>query len=78
MARLEIFVVILGEAPASKKMFPVSSPDSMSVGEWKEEVYNKRKNNRFKGYDAADLTLWKVRPLYSLRRLDVLTSFLII
>ena len=49
-------------------MFPVSAPDSMSVGKWKEEVYNERKNNRFKGYDAADLTLWKVRPLYSLHR----------
>ena len=77
MAGPEIFIFILGDSPASKNMFGVRAPDGMSVNEWREEVHKKKKNY-LKGYDAADLALWKVRPLYSLCRLDVLTSFLII
>jgi hypothetical protein len=68
MAGPEIFILILGDSPASDNMFPVRAPGGMSVGEWRKEVYNERKNNRFKGYDAADLTLWKVCPLPFLRR----------
>jgi hypothetical protein len=68
MAKLEIFLVILGDAPTSEKMFLVSAPGNMSVGGWKNEVYNARRNDCLKGYGAADLTLWKVRPLHSLHR----------
>jgi hypothetical protein len=65
MAELEIFVVILGDAPASEKMFPVTAPPSDSVGKWRELVHAK---SGLSGIIARDLTLWKVRPLYSLHR----------
>jgi hypothetical protein len=67
MADLKIFVVILGDAPASKRMFSVSAPGNISVDEWREQVHAKKQHYLI-GYGPADLTLWKVRPLYSLHR----------
>jgi hypothetical protein len=67
MADLEIFVVILGDAPASKRMFPVSAPGNMSVGKWREQAYVKKQHYLI-GYGPADLALWKVHMLCFLRR----------
>ena len=75
MADLEIFVVILGDAPASKKMFSVIAKPSDSVDKWRKGVYHE---SGLSGTVARDLVLWKVRLLYSLCPLDVLTSFPII
>jgi hypothetical protein len=67
MADLKIFVVILGEAPASRKMFAVRASGDMDVDEWRQQVHATAKS-RLKGVAAIDLELWKVRPLYSLHR----------
>jgi hypothetical protein len=67
MADLEIFILILGDSPASNNMFPVRAPGGMSVGEWRELVHTK-KQHYLTGYGPADLTLWKVCPLRFLHR----------
>jgi hypothetical protein len=67
MTDLEIFVVILGDAPASEKMFPVTAPPSDSVGKWRELVHSKSQS-RLKGVAAIDLQLWKVHTLRFLHR----------
>jgi hypothetical protein len=36
MAEFEIFVVILGDLPTSRKIFSVRAPVCMSVAEWNE------------------------------------------
>jgi hypothetical protein len=64
MTDLEIFVVILGDAPASEKMFAVRAPGDISVDEWRQQV--RTKTEKLEGSYAADLTLWKVRSFYSL------------
>jgi hypothetical protein len=64
MAGPEIFVLILGDAPASKRMFAVRAPGGMSVDEWRELVHSKSQS-RLKGVAAIDLQLWKVHTLRS-------------
>jgi hypothetical protein len=64
MADLEIFVFILRDSPPSKKMFPVAAPASMSVGNWKGLVHH-HGPSILERCKPADLTLWKVRPLFS-------------
>jgi glucan biosynthesis protein len=65
MAKLEIFVVILGETPASSKMFAVTAKPSDTVNNWREEVHKK---SGLSGVVARDLVLWKACPLCSLHR----------
>jgi len=65
MPDLEIFILILGDSPASDNMFPVRAPGGMSVGEWRELVHAK---SGLSGIVARNLTLWKVCPLRFLRR----------
>jgi hypothetical protein len=64
MAGLTIFVVLLGDVPASEHMFPVIAPASISVGEWKKLVYAEKQNG-LKDIDASGLRLWKVLLLCS-------------
>jgi hypothetical protein len=59
MADLTIFVVLRTDFPASRRMFSVIAPASISVSEWKELVYAKTRTDLI-AYDAADLTVWKV------------------
>jgi hypothetical protein len=68
MADLTIFVVLLGDLPASEYVFPVKAPASISVGEWKKLVYAETRNDLIT-YDARNLTVWKVCLLCSLWRL---------
>jgi hypothetical protein len=49
-------------------MFAVIAPASDSVSKWRKSIYLENQNY-LKGYDVRDLTLWKVRPLYSLHLL---------
>jgi hypothetical protein len=67
MAKLEIFLVILGDSPASKRMFPIEAPGSISVSKWRELVHTKSQS-RLKGVVAIDLHLWKVHTLRFLHR----------
>jgi len=63
MADLKIFVVILGEAPASRKMFAVRAPGDMDVDEWRQHVHA---TSGLSDVVPRNLELWKVRLLYSL------------
>jgi hypothetical protein len=65
MAELTIFIVLLGDLPASEHMFLVTAPPSLCVGELKRWVHG-AKHNFLAGYDAADLQVWKVYLLCSL------------
>jgi hypothetical protein len=57
MPDLEIFILILGDSPASNNMFAVRAPGGMSVDEWRELVHSKSQS-RLKGVAAIDLHLW--------------------
>jgi Crinkler effector protein N-terminal domain len=61
MASLEIFVLVLGDFPASQRMFPITASTSDSVGHLRRLVHDTNQN-RFKGIDARELVLWKVPP----------------
>jgi hypothetical protein len=63
VAELEIFVFILGDLPASMGMFSVRFQDDISMDEWEGLAHSQKRRD-----NAAGLTLWKVRPLYSLYR----------
>jgi hypothetical protein len=60
MPDLEIFILILGDSPASKNMFSVEAPGSISVSKWRELVHAE---SGLSGIVARNLTLWKVCPL---------------
>jgi hypothetical protein len=68
MADLTLFVVLLGDLPASERVFSVKAPASISVGEWKKLVYAEKQNG-LKDIDASDLIVWQVGLLCSLWRL---------
>ncbi len=68
MADLTLFVVLLGDLPASERVFSVKAPASISVGEWKKLVYAETRNDLIT-YDARNLIVWQVGLLCSLWRL---------
>jgi len=45
----ELFVFILGDSSPSEMMFPITVPANISVGELKDMVYAKKKE-QFKGH----------------------------
>jgi hypothetical protein len=67
MAGLEIFMFILGDSPASERMFSVEAPGAMSVNKWRKLVHAESQS-RLKGAAAIDLHLWKVHTLRFLHR----------
>jgi hypothetical protein len=65
-ADLELFALVLGDAPPLKRVFSITAKASDSVAKLRKLVYEQKKN-RFKGIDASDLVLWKVLPLCDFR-----------
>jgi hypothetical protein len=59
MADITLFVVLRGDSPESKHVFPVKAPNSTYVGEFKELVYGKLQDV-LDGIGARNLVLWKV------------------
>jgi len=59
MANMELFAVVHGVSPASRRMFSVMAPVGVSVGELRELVYAELKSD-LGGISAHNIRLWKV------------------
>jgi len=74
MSDLELFFVVPGDSPASRRMFGVKAAQNTSVSELKKLVYAELRDE-LDGIGARNLVLWKVPPLHLFCRRNVLNFF---